>query len=185
MKLYQTVLGTLSSMLLIHGAALATGNQQHQMDDLEQFKSKCLQMQANEQLKPFSVDVSCQEISYLWKPATNDKGEAQQQQQISVDNDCEIGGTVRFKHLELNYQGGKVDINQSSTPCGVLERWKKTIPSVDVKIDCQALNDIQSIQSYCQQIVKQREQKDAGIAQYEKTGEYISTCAPVQVLQYQ
>jgi hypothetical protein len=154
--------------LFLSTAALA-GEQTGTNLNLDELKEKCVELQSNQQLQPFKVQVTCREVSFFWKPAGNAP--------INLENAREVGGSIRMKTYAVPYEAGTQPIDQSTAQCQLLHKWKRTIPAVDVELNCQELAAITSLSDFCAPIVEARADADDSIAVVEETKDTYNTCS--------
>jgi len=137
--------------------------------DFSSLKAKCLELSSNQQLKPFKAIVSCKEVSYVWR-------EAKEQTRKTLQNSRQIGSSIRMKGFETPEQEVGVPIEDSNARCTVMEKWKRTVPSVDAELSCDELNNVADLTQYCFHQVTQRVEEDSSLAVEEATGERLDTC---------
>jgi hypothetical protein len=162
--------------LLMSSLAMADASQQgsqgavgQESAQLTSLKDKCAELTANQQIKPFKIQVTCSETSFVWKPA--------QPSEFRLPNLREVGASARMKSFEFPFVGGAVQIDDTVANCEVLERHKVTIPAVDVELTCAELEEIQNFTDFCTPIIDERVEQDQGIMLTEKTGEVYNTCS--------
>lgn len=155
-------------------SSLAFGEGQGQQGtgfDLSSLKDKCAELTANQQIKPPKVQITCSQISHVWKPA---KGA-----QKLLPNIREIGASARMKNFEVPFYGVSHEIEGTTTDCAILERYKESVPAVDIELTCEQLEQIQDLNEYCTPKIEERVQQDPGIVLSEKTGETYNTCSGI------
>jgi hypothetical protein len=157
--------------VLASSLAFGQGEGQGGKLDLSTLKEKCAELTANQQIKPPKVQITCSEISHVWKPA---KGS-----QKLLPNTREVGASARMKNFEVPYFGIASEIEGTTTDCAVLERYKETVPAVDVELTCEQLEQIQDLNEFCTPKIDERVQQDPGIVLSEKTGEIYNTCSGI------
>ena len=82
-----------------------------------------------------------------------------------------------MKSFEFPFVGQAVQIDDTVANCEVLERYKVTVPAVDVELTCAELEEIQNFTEFCTPIIDERVEQDQGIMLEEKTGEVYNTCS--------
>lgn len=137
--------------------------------DLQGLKDKCVELQGNQQLKPFKAQVTCREIAYIWQ-----KGEVTP---LTLKNEREVGGAVRMKNFGVPYQAGPAAIADSSASCEILHKFKRVVPAVDVELSCDELLAIEDLSTFCTPIIDARVAEDPSIVTFEKTSEIYNTCS--------
>ena len=165
--------GVLSTVLctgLFLAAPVYAGDDEEvpQRGNLEQLKQKCAELQANQQIKPFKVQITCRESGFTWKQG--------QGAPVSILGHREVGGSVRMKNMEIPYTGREVKVEPTIGSCPTFEKWKYLIAAVDVQLSCEELNKVTSVTEFCLPVIFERVQQDPTIVQQENTGEVLNVC---------
>ncbi len=135
---------------------------------LDELKAKCVELSANQQIKPFKVQVTCSEVSKIWREG--------QPTQVAVDNSREVGATLRMKGFEVPYSGNTLPAGQTTANCSTLEQFQLTVPAVDIELSCDELTQINNLADFCAPHIDARVQADPGIVLSEPTGAKQNVC---------
>ena len=164
-------LRSLLPVVLLSSTFAMAGPDQEQKgsQQLEALKDKCADLLANQQIKPFKIQVTCSETSHVWKMAKPGA--------FGLPNLREVGASARMKNFEFPFVGNQVAAADTTASCHMLERYKITVPAVDVELSCAELDAIDNFTEFCTPIINERVKQDPGIVLAEKTGEIYSTCA--------
>lgn len=149
-------------------AAFAASSSQNL--ELAELKVKCNELQANEQLKPFKAVVSCKQSATEWRPS------ASQAAPIEVANFKEIGASFSLKGYAVPFKSEAIEVAASFASCSVLEEVRKSVPAVDIELDCSALNEVESIAEICGPAIDARVEADPSIVIEEVTGKTFNSC---------
>jgi len=144
---------------------------------LQDLKGKCMELSANEQLKPFKAVVSCKQVTTEWRPA------AQSVDPVKIQNTKQIGASFSLKGYAVPFQIEQIEVSPSEAACHLLEQYTITVPAVDLELDCSALTQVQNLADLCSPAIEERVSADPGIAIEEATGESFNTCTGQQVIQ--
>jgi len=138
---------------------------------LDALKSKCTELQANEQLKPFKAVVTCKQVSTEWRPSQ------QLAPPVKVDNMKEIGASFSLKGYAVPFTAEEVEIAPAEAGCTVLEQFKLTVPAVDIELDCAGLEAVQKLADLCGPAIDERVTADPSIQVEEATGVIFNSCS--------
>jgi len=138
--------------------------------NLDALKSKCTELQANEQLKPFKAVVTCKQVTTQWRPSQ------QAAAPVSVPNTKEIGASFSLKGYAVPFTAEPVDIAPSEAGCTILEQFKLTVPAVDIELDCAGLEAVQKLADLCGPAIDERVTADPSIQVEEPTGLTFNSC---------
>lgn len=138
--------------------------------NLPEFKAKCSELQANEQLKPFKAVMSCKQSSTEWRTSKATAPE------VRIANFKEIGASFTLKGYEVPFESEAVEVLASFAPCSVMEEVRKTVPAVDIELGCEALSQVESIAELCGAEIDARVEADPDILIEELTGKTFNSC---------
>jgi hypothetical protein len=169
-------LGSASSVIAANAEQIQSGRQsqtaqQSQTVDLSGIKSKCAELLQNEQLKPFKAVVSCKQVVTQWRPAKS------QADALQVANFKEVGASFTLKGYEVPFKSEVLDLAPTPASCSTLEQVRLTVPTVDIELSCDALDNVQSIADICEPAIAERVDADPGIQNEELTGETFNSCS--------
>ena len=151
-------------------AFAATGSKDQTLD-LVGLKSKCAELQQNEQLKPFKAVVSCNQVVTEWRTSTTLQADP-----VSIKNTRQIGASFTLKGYEVPFEAEVADIAPAFAPCSMMEQVRRTVPAVDIELSCEALAKVQSISEFCGPAINERLQADPSIQIEELTGRTFDSC---------
>jgi len=157
--------------MLFAGSSAFADVDQHQTItnvSLNDLQAKCADLQANPQIKPIKVTVSCNELSYFWKA-----GPAQQAQ---LPNQRSVGAMVQMKGFQVPHEFFTQDVAPTAISCQTFVKYEHKVQNVDVELSCADLAAVTDLGAYCAPIVGQRVQDDAGLGTDTPTNETISLC---------
>jgi hypothetical protein len=137
---------------------------------LQDLKSKCMELSANEQLKPFKAVVSCKQVASEWRPS------AQPVDSIKIQNTKQIGASFSLKGYAVPFQLEEIAVSPSEAACHLLEQYTITVPAVDLELDCSALEQVQNLADLCGPAIEERFSADPALAIEEATGKTFNTC---------
>lgn len=143
------------------------------MTSLAELKAKCVELNANQQIKPFKIQVTCSQTEYVWKPVSESS--------VSLPNQLEVGASLRMKNFEVPYAGQLVDTAATQAACPVFQRVKNMVPAVDVELTCDEVNAVTDLATFCGPHIKDRVANDPGIVVSEATDQQYSLCGQNQV----
>jgi hypothetical protein len=151
-------------------AFAAQGGSQSSMT-LEGLKNKCTELSANEQLKPFKAVVTCKQVATQWRPSAEAPS-------VEVQNSKQIGASFSLKGYAVPFQAEDVQVGPATAACTVLEQYKLTVPAVDIELDCNGLNAVQSLADLCGPVIDERLAADPSLQIEEPTGATFNSCNP-------
>lgn len=164
-------LSCLSILLLGASASAFAGTPNNGSMTLAGLKAKCVELSANEQLKPFKAIVTCNQVATVWRPG------AEAADTIKVQNVKQIGASFSLKGYAVPFQMEAVEVQPSEAACSVLQQFKLTVPAVDIELDCAALAQVETIAALCSPVIEERVTADPTIQIEEPTGETFNTCS--------
>ena len=139
---------------------------------LQDLKTKCVELTANEQLKPFKAKVTCSQVSNQWRRS------AAAADPLKLENSNEIGATFNLKSFTVPAQAELVPLPATEIECQVWEQYKITTSAVDMELDCAALEAVENIAALCTPAIEERVKADPSVQVEEATGQKYNTCAP-------
>jgi len=164
------------SLLLLGTSALADdGSQQDASQQgtitkvsLKDLQTKCTDLQANPQIKPIKVTVTCNELSYFWKAGDG--------KPATLTNQRSIGAMVQMKGFQVPHDYFSADADDTPITCQTFVKYEHKVQNVDVELSCDELAAITDLGEYCEPIVSQRAKDDSGLVSDNATKETISLC---------
>ena len=108
--------------------------------DLAWLKAKCVELTANEQLKPFSAIISCSSKSTFWKQVSDEPP-----QMFKMVNTQVYGVAAKMKGFQLPYREIAETLPPTEAPCVVMEKWTRTVPEIETKKSCEEIMAVNSV----------------------------------------
>ncbi|MBC7658439.1 MAG: hypothetical protein H7249_01895 [Chitinophagaceae bacterium] len=170
MKMNKAASAVIFAMTMVTGTAVHAGTTPATLD-LNGLKAKCNELLQNSQLKPFKAVVSCSQVTSEWRPAT-----AQQPDSLDVANTKTIGASFTLKGYEVPFKSEDVAMAPTLASCNLLEQVKKTVPAVDIELECSALDAITTLAQLCEPAIDARLAADPSIETTELTGKTFNSC---------
>jgi hypothetical protein len=135
---------------------------------LVDLQTKCTDLQANPQIKPIKVTVTCDELSYFWK--------AGEGKPSSLENTRNIGAMVQMKGFQVAHDWFPADADKTNLTCQSFVKYEHKVQGVDVELTCAQLAEIDDLGAFCEPIVSQRITDDPGLVSDVATRETITLC---------
>lgn len=162
MKVFKPV-----SALLLAGSFLAGGAAYSQTDALQELKERCAELSANQQLRPFTVSITCRQEGMVWKETAPTY--------MDIDNGLQISATIRVKQFLSELVPESVVVAATPAACTVLEQFH-TQASVDLELTCAEIDAIDNLGSYCYGAIQNRIEEFPDQYVEESTGQLLNTC---------
>ena len=168
MKALLKVCGIVACMVSMSSYAEFSENQSTNID-LAGLKAKCVELSGNQQLKPFNAVISCSTRTTFWKliPSAN---------YFKMKNYMEFGVSARMKSYQMPYQTLPYRIDDTQAPCVTLEKWTRTVPAIEVELNCEKLMTVSSFLDICKPVIDSNLAENPSLAVEEKADEVFNSC---------
>jgi len=159
------VLQSVSALVL--ASSFAAGSVYAQTPALEALKNRCAELAANQQLRPFTVGVSCRQVGMVWKETAPVA--------MDIANGLSVSATIQVKELLSELVPESVTIAATPGMCPVFEQYD-TNGTVDLELTCAQIASIDDLGNFCYKAIQDR------IAEYPDTlveiatGQYLNGC---------
>lgn len=159
------ILKSFSALMLV--GAFSTPAALQATPELIEMQQRCAELSANQQLRPFSVSLTCRQEGTVWREVDATF--------VNIENGLQISAAFSVKEFLAESFPEAVLVQSTQATCSVLEKFH-TRASVDMELTCQELQEIESISEYCVEVIDERIQEFPDQYLEDSTGEYLNTC---------
>lgn len=158
-----------SGVLMVSASAFADAGEGAVSNvSLADLQAKCADLSANPQLKPIKVQVTCNELSYVWKA-----GQAKPSQ---LANQRNIGAMVQMKGFQVPHDFFSADAAPTPISCATFVKYERKVQNIDVELTCAELARITDLGVYCLPIIEDRIADDPELVTETPTQEVTHLC---------
>jgi hypothetical protein len=159
------ILKSFSALMLV--GAFSTPAALHANPQLIEMQQRCAELSANQQLRPFTVSLTCRQQGTVWRETDA--------AHVTVENALQVTAAFSVKEFLSESIPEPVIVDSTQAACTVLEKFD-TMASVDLELTCADLNLIDNVTEFCVAAIDDRIQQNPEQYLEESTGVYLNTC---------